>query len=252
MSRIRALLETKYEQFNTPSFIKTDPIQIPHSFTKKEDIEIAAFLVSTIAWGQRGTIIRNGFRLMELFEQAPHDFVCNSSQKEWDRLNSFVHRTFLPIDLHFFLDALRRLYKEHGGLESVFSAGFIQGSAFEAITHFRQVFMQWEPLARTEKHVANPAKGSAAKRINLFLMWMVRHDNRGVHFGLWPNIEQSNLMIPLDVHVARVARHLGLLKRRSNNWRAVEELTHALRQIDPHDPVRFDFSLFGLGLEKSF
>jgi uncharacterized protein (TIGR02757 family) len=248
---IRELLNLKYKEFNTRAFIKTDPVQIPHSFNKKEDIEISSFLTCTIAWGKRQMIIKNAFRLMNLMDNSPYDFLQNSSGKEWDMLGSFVHRTFQPIDLMYFLDALRRIYRDHGGLEEVFNAGYKNGGIFESLIEFRRVFMQWSPPERTNKHVSNPEKGSAAKRLNLFLMWMVRKDDIGVHFGLWPKISMADLIIPLDVHVGRVSRSLGLLTRSSNDWRAANELTSVLRQFDSDDPVKYDFSLFGMGLEKS-
>ncbi len=246
------MLEAKHLEYNTRSFIQTDPVQIPHSFHKKEDIEISSFLTCTIAWGQRKTIISNAFRLMKLMENSPHDFLINSSEKEWDRFGGFVHRTFQTSDLLYFLDALKRIYLDHGGLEMVFSDGLKDGGVFESIIYFRKVFMQWSSLARVNKHVSNPEKGSAAKRLNLFLMWMVRKDNIGVHFGLWPKFSPKNLIIPLDVHVGRVSRNLGLITRNANDWRAASELTSVLSKFDPEDPVKYDFSLFGMGLDQKF
>lgn len=248
---IKDLLEAKYVQFNTREFILTDPVQVPHRFSNKQDIEISSFLTCTIAWGNRRMIINNAFRLMNLLENNPHDFLAGSSTREWERLERFVHRTFQPGDLMYFLDALRRIYVDFGGLEMVFSEGYKNGGIYESLIHFRKIFMQWSPLQRVNKHVSNPEKGSAAKRLNLFLMWMVRRDDIGVHFGLWPQISQSELIIPLDVHVGRVSRHLGLLTRKANDWKAACELTGVLRGFDSVDPVKYDFSLFGMGLEKS-
>lgn len=249
---LRQLLDSTYKFYNKLDFIQTDPIQVPHSFERKEDIEISAFLTCTIAWGQRKTIISNAFRLMKLMDNSPFDFLKNSSGKEWDRFGGFVHRTFQTSDLLYFLDALKRVYNDHGGLEKVFSDGLQNGGVFEALIYFRKVFMQWDPLPRLNKHVSNPDKGSAAKRLNLFLMWMVRKDNIGVHFGLWNEFSPKDLIIPLDVHVGRVSRNLGLLARNSNDWRAAEELTVVLRAFDPEDPVKYDFSLFGMGQDQKF
>ncbi len=252
LNEIGKLLEVKYHEYNTREFIQTDPIQIPHLFHKKEDIEIASFLTCTIAWGQRKTIISNASQLMKLLDNSPHEFLEHSSVKDWEGLGRFVHRTFQPSDLLYFLDALKRIYTEHGGLEKVFADGYKNGGVYESLIYFRKVFMQWSPLIRVNKHVSNPEKGSAAKRLNLFLMWMVRKDNIGVHFGLWPNIFPKDLIIPLDVHVGQMSRNLGLLGRTANDWRAAMELTTVLRKFDPEDPVKYDFSLFGMGLNQKF
>ncbi len=249
---IGKLLEAKYRVYNTRDFILTDPVQVPHSFQIKEDIEIASFLTCTIAWGQRKTIISNAFRLMDLLENSPHEFLINSSEKEWSRFGKFVHRTFQAGDLLYFLDALKRIYLDHGGLEQVFTKGYSDGGVYESLIYFRKIFMQWSPLRRVNKHVSDPEKGSASKRLNLFLMWMVRKDSVGVHFGLWPKISSKDLIIPLDVHVGRVSRDLGLLNRKANDWRAASELTSILRKFDPEDPVKYDFSLFGMGMDKKF
>lgn len=245
---LRDYLESRYQLYHTEAFIDTDPLQIPHRFNRKEDIEISGFLTATIAWGQRATIIKSARKLMHLMDDAPHDFLTTGSHREWDRFQSFVHRTFQPADIHYFLDALRRIYVSEGGLESVFQTGYQGGGVFESICHFREVFLQWSPLIRSRKHVSDPARGSAAKRLNLFLMWMCRIDSLKIHFGLWKGISPSELIIPLDVHVGRVARDLGLLKRKQNDWRAASELTERLRIFDASDPTRFDFSLFGIGL----
>lgn len=252
LNEIRQLLEIKYKEYNNKNFILTDPIQIPWLFHKKEDIEIASFLTCTIAWGQRKTIITNAGRLMGMLDNSPHEFLLNSSSKDWENMGKFVHRTFQTSDLLYFLDALKRIYIEYGGLEKIFVDGYKKGGIFEALVYFRDIFMQWNPLNRVNKHVSNPAKGSAAKRLNLFLMWMVRNDNIGVHFGLWPEISPGDLIIPLDVHVGRVSRNLGLLSRKANDWKAAEELSNMLKKFDPDDPVKYDFSLFGMGLDQSY
>lgn len=245
---IRDLLETSYAAYHQRSFVDTDPVQIPHRYHLPADIEIAAFLTCTIAWGQRKTIIRNAGRLMDLLENEPHAFLTRSSRQEWSRFNQFVHRTFQPADLLYFLDALRQIYLAGQSLESLFVSGYRRGGIFEAIMHFRQDFLNWQPLPRTLRHVSDPSRGSAAKRLNLMLMWLCRQDDLGIHFGIWKDISPADLIIPLDVHVGRVARSWGLLSRRADDWRAALELTGRLREYDPHDPVRFDFSLFCTGL----
>lgn len=242
-------LDIQYELHHNRDFIKTDPIQIPHRFSLKEDIEIASFLSCTIAWGQRKSIINSANRMMELMDNSPYDFLIQHSQNEWTKFSGFVHRTFQPADMLYFLDALRRIYREYGGLEAVFAEGYSKGGVFEALSYFRDVFIQWNPLQRTLKHISDPRKGSAAKRLNLFLLWMCREDSAGIHFGLWDKIPSSELIIPLDVHVGRVARRLGLLERKSNDWKAAKELTTRLKEFDPDDPCRYDFSLFCTGLE---
>jgi len=249
--QLKDYLETRFELYHTRAFIESDPLQIPHRYSRKEDIEISGFLTSTLAWGRRKSIINSAERLMKLLDDSPADFIINSSQSEWIRFKSFVHRTFQPTDLNYFLDALRRIYLTEGGLEKIFMDGFKQNEIFGAIVNFRKVFLQWSPERRTLKHVSDPGKGSASKRLNLFLMWMVRPDNLNIHFGLWNQIPQSKLIIPLDVHVGRVARELGLLERKMNDWNAAIELTNMLRTFDPHDPVKYDFSLFGIGLYES-
>jgi len=246
------LLEAAYHEYNTRDFIQTDPVQVPHQFKLKEDIEISSFLTCTIAWGNRRMIISNASKLMLLMDNSPFEFLANSSGKEWTLLGKFVHRTFQGLDLLYFLDALKRIYIDYGGLEKVFSEGYNKGGIYESLIHFRRVFMQWSPPYRSGKHVSNPEKGSAAKRLNLFLMWMVRRDETGIHFGIWPEINKKDLIIPLDIHVGRVSRSLGLLNRKANDWKAAVELTGELRKFDPDDPVKYDFSLFGMGLNHKF
>ncbi len=250
ISNIKEFLNEKYNLYNRPSFIETDPIQVPHLFTKPEDIEIAAFLSATIAWGNRKMIIKNALRLMDAVEHAPYDFITNCTNFDLERIKTFKHRTFNGEDLAFFLKSLQNIYKNHGGLRSVFEDGFIDVKT--SFTKFREVFFSIDFPGRTGKHVPNVLKKSAAKRLNMFLMWMVRNDNRGVHFGLWDKIPRSELKLPLDVHTANVGRKLGLLKRKQNDWQAVEEITNSLREFDPEDPVKYDFALFGLGVFEKF
>lgn len=250
---LKSFLDEKYLLYNRPRFIETDPISIPRLFSRKEDIEIAGFLAATIAWGQRPTIIRNAKKLMDWMENRPFEFVRQSDETAFERFGEFVHRTFNGTDCRYFLHALREIYRNEGGLENLFTNGFkTGGNMLESIGHFRRKFLSYQPETRTEKHVANPLKGSSAKRINMFLRWMVRDDDTGVDFGLWNNIPPSALMMPLDVHSGNVARKLGLLKRKQNDWKAVDELTSRLREFDVTDPVKYDFALFGLGVFEKF
>ncbi len=250
-SELYELLELCHERYNRPDFISDDPVQIPHQFSLKEDIEISAFLTALIAWGRRDIIIRNAQRLMERLDGSPFAFVMQASEKEMGRLSDFVHRTFNGVDAVALLLALRRAYAQAGGLETIFVEGIRPQASDvgEAIVHARTYLTQTDYFpARTHKHLANPASGSSAKRINMFLRWMVRRDRRGVDFGLWANISPSLLLCPLDVHTGTVGRQLGLLSRTQNDWKATLELTAKLRQFSPEDPVKYDFSLFGLGV----
>lgn len=242
------LLNKKYEKYCSEEFIALDPVQIPHFFSKKEDIEIAGFLSASIAWGQRPVILKNAKKLMQLMEFDPYSFVVNHSPADRIGFNDFRHRTMMSIDILFFLKSLQHIYKNHGGLEEVFTKGYKAGGIKQAIIEFHKVFFEIEHPERTRKHISNPAQNSAAKRLNMFLRWMVRKDASGIDFGIWKNISTADLMLPLDVHTAKNARLLGLLKRKSNDWRAVEEVTTSLKQFDPLDPVKYDFVLFGMGV----
>ncbi len=245
------LLEEKASFYNNPLFIETDPISIPHRFSKKEDIEIAGFLSATLAWGQRVTIINKGRELMSRMDNAPCDFVCNAAADEIESFVSFVHRTFQGDDCMYFIHALQKIYMFHGGLEMVFNAGYLPNHNIkESITHFREVFFSFEHLPRTQKHVPDPLKNSASKRLNMYLRWMVRHDDKGVDFGLWKGLNPTDLLCPLDLHSGKIARRLGLLIRKQDDWNAVEELTANLRTFDPTDPVKYDFALFGTGVNE--
>ena len=246
---IKELLEEKVIQYNKPKFIESDPIQIPHRYTLKEDIEIAAFLTATISWGNRKMIIKNAQQLMELMGNSPYDYVMESDPTEHI---SFVHRTFNATDLRYFIRSLRNIYTCHGGLETVFSKNTDDYSIQSSIHYFKKIFFELEHPKRTQKHVSDPYKGSAAKRINMFLRWMVRHDNTGVDFGIWKSISPSILSCPLDVHSGNVARKLGLLARKQNDAKALKELDDQLRKMDPYDPVKYDFALFGLGVFEKF
>jgi len=251
-AELKSFLDEKVEQYNAPSFIPHDPIQIPHRFSLSEDIEIASFLTATIAWGQRVTIINNANRLMAWMDESPADFILHHKPIERSPFDQFVHRTFNGDDAVFFLASLQNIYKNHGGLRQVFVDGFKKGDAGVAISHFREVFFGVDHLKRSQKHVSNPAKGSSAKRLNMFLRWMVRKDTKGVDFGLWNKIPTSKLMLPLDVHTGNVSRKLGLLKRKQSDWKSVEELTANLRKFDAEDPIKYDFALFGLGAMEKF
>jgi len=249
---VKDLLEQKCNQFNSINFIENDPILIPHMFSKKEDIEIAGFLAATIAWGNRKSIITNGKKLIDLMGNAPHEFILNYSASDLKQFNGFVHRTFNSADCTFFIKSLRHIYQKHKGLEMAFAKGLKPNDADvkNAIIHFRELFLETRHLQRTEKHISNPDKNSSSKRLCMFLRWMVRHDNKGVDFGIWKGIKPSQLCLPLDVHTGNVSRKLGLLDRTQNDWKAVEEVTQMLRTFDSKDPVKYDFALFGLGVSK--
>ena len=251
MSDLANLLEKKSLQYNSPNFIPADPISIPHRFTKKEDIEISGFLTALISWGRRDLIIRNASNLMQLMGNQPYEFITNCGQSELKKVTGYYYRTFNSDDLLFLVNALKNVYLHEGGLERLATDGFnIQGKVIGGIMGIRHGLLKYDHLKRSEKHLANPETGSAAKRINMFFRWMVRNDNRGVDFGLWKGIPPVALMCPLDLHSGRVARMLGLLRRKQNDWKAVEELTANLRKLDPQDPVKYDFALFGLGVNE--
>ena len=253
IKHIRELLENRFQMYNRATFVASDPICVPHQFTSREDREVAGFLVATISWGNRKSIIANGLRLMQCMDFAPHDFIRNFSEKDLLRFDGFIHRTFNVVDLGCFLFSLKNIYANHGGMEALFYKGLAEGQDMkQGITNFRKVFFEIPHPGRSRKHVSNPETGSAAKRLNMFLRWMVRRDEQGVDFGIWKSISPQMLYCPLDVHSGRVARKLGLLKRKQDDWKAVEELTANLRLIDPEDPVRFDYALFGLGVFERF
>ena len=251
-AELKDFLDAKVIQYNNPKFIESDPIQIPHEFNKKEDIEIAGFLTATISWGNRKSIINNANRLMELLDNSPYDFVMNHQESDLEKLQPFVHRTFNGKDCIQFIKSLQNIYSNHNGLEAVFAKHAKQISLQDSISKFKTVFFEIEHLQRTQKHVSDPLKKSAAKRINMFLRWMVRNDYTGVDFGIWKSISPSLLSCPLDVHSGNVARKLGLLKRKQNDAKALLELDTALRKLDAKDPVKYDFALFGLGVFENF
>ncbi len=250
MHSLHQLLEEKYLLYNRPDFIINDPVSIPHLFSKKENIEISGFITATIAWGQRCTILKNARKLIWLMDGDPFSFIIDASEKEISMLD-LCHRTFNSSDLHYFIHALKNIYLKHGGLELLFSTLYDQHHDIkQCLISFHQVFFELPHLSRTEKHVADVGKNASAKRLNMFLRWMIRNDDHGVDFGIWRGIPPSALYMPLDVHTGNVARNLGLLSRKQSDWKAVEELTDKLRQFDPADPIKYDFALFGMGLHK--
>ncbi|MFT4830372.1 MAG: hypothetical protein ACI815_000006 [Psychroserpens sp.] len=251
-TELKEFLDAKVVQYNRPEFLESDPIRIPHLFTLKEDIEISGFLTATIAWGNRKSIIANAQKMMELMDHAPHDFIKNHQEDDLDRLQHFVHRTFNGEDLVHFVKSLNHIYQNRGGLEGVFMNNIHKKSIQPTISKFKEVFFEIPHPLRTTKHVSDPLKGSAAKRINMYLRWMVRDNTTGVDFGLWKDIPTAILSCPLDVHSGNVARKLGLLQRKQNDAKALAELDHSLRKLDSKDPVKYDFALFGLGVFEKF
>lgn len=249
---MRDFLDEKVVLYNNPSFIELDPVQIPHMYTAKEDVELAGFLSATISWGNRKAIIKGARKMMDLMGNAPHDFIMSHDQTQLDRLGAYVYRTFNGTDLTFFITSLRHIYAEKGGLEGIFNAYQGEDSLQDAIHHLKQIFFSIEHPPRTRKHLPDPHGGSAAKRVNMFLRWMVRRDKCGVDFGLWQDIPPGILSCPLDLHTGNVARKLGLIDRKQNDAKALGQLDESLRKLDAVDPVKYDFALFGLGIFEDF
>lgn len=248
---LKEFLDEKVNQFNTVAFIEPDPVSVPHRYSLKEDIEIASFMASSIAWGNRKMITKNGHRMMDLLGDSPYDFVMSHQEHQLERLDTFVHRTFNGEDFKYFIKALKHIYTNHDGLESIFIKHQTVDSLQLAIHALHQIFFEIEHPQRTRKHVADPMKGSVAKRINMNLRWLCRKDNKGVDLGIW-DISPAKLSCPLDVHSGNVARKLGLLNRKNNDMKALYELDKSLRELDPIDPVKYDFALFGLGIFEKF
>ena len=248
---VKDFLDFKVNQYNNHAFIEFDPISIPHQFSIKEDIEISAFLTATISWGNRKAILKAANELMCLMGNSPFDFIMNSNSNQISRLLKYYYRTFHGSDLGYFILSLKNIYENHGGLELIFSNNS-NDTLHDSITSFRSIFFELPHLDRTRKHVSNPDSGSAAKRLHMMLRWLVRKDNKGVDFGIWKEISPSCLSIPLDLHSGNTARKLGLLKRKSNDLKAVIELDQVLREFDPNDPVKYDFALFGMGAEEKW
>ena len=249
---IKSFLDYKADIYENENFIEEDPISIPHLFSKKEDIEISGFITATISWGQRKTIIKNARQIMEMMDLSPFDFIKNHSKMDLKPLSRFVHRTFNGTDLVFFILSLKNIYKNHGGLEKLFIPNNINDNMSKAINQMKSIFFSISHKHRTRKHISDPLKGSAAKRINMFLRWMVRSNRKKVDFELWKSISPSQLSCPLDVHTGRVARKLKILNRNQNDYKATVELDSYLKKINPKDPVKYDFALFGLGTFEDF
>ena len=250
-NQLKEFLDKKVDQYNQPSFIKDDPISIPHLFTKQQDIEIAAFFASIFAWGNRTTIIQKSKELMHLMQMQPYEFCITKNPERLKQLLPFKHRTFKTTDLLYFIEFLQHHYSKHSSLETAFT---MHGDTVEQmLTGFHHYFFSLEDVPpRTRKHISTPEKKSTCKRLNMFLRWMVRKDNKGVDFGIWKKISPSQLICPIDLHVARVSRHFNLLKRKQTDWQAALELTSNLREFDKDDPVKYDFALFALGVAEKF
>ncbi|MFZ4543014.1 MAG: TIGR02757 family protein [Saprospiraceae bacterium] len=250
MTDLKSFLDESVVRFNVSGFVAADPISIPHRFDKLQDIEIMAFWVAMLAWGQRKSIINSANNLCQLMDYAPHDFILNHQEIDRKRFLDFKHRTFQATDTLYFLEFLQQYYRKYDSLETAFSSSLTKADLHveNALIGFHNLFFSLDEYPeRTRKHIATPERKSTCKRLNMFLRWMVRKDNNGVDFGLWNDIKPSQLLMPLDVHVERVARNLGLIQRKQTDWLTVLELTENLRQFDPIDPVKYDFALFGLG-----
>ena len=252
LKELKDFLDEKVAQYNNPTFIELDPIQIPHSYTRKEDIEISGFLSATISWGNRTSIVKNAKRMLAYMGDSPYEFILNHNEQHLKNMDGFVHRTFNLVDLLTFIEGLKHLYKHKNGLEGIFVKYQTHDSLQPAIHELKKEFFNIPHLERTRKHLPDPMTGSAAKKINMYLRWMIRQDNAGVDFGIWKKIPQSVLSCPLDVHSGNVARKLGLLNRKQNDAKAVQELDGVLRQMDCNDPVKYDFALFGLGIFEKY
>lgn len=249
---LKSFLDEKVELYNNPKFIESDPIQIPHLYSLKEDIEIAGFLTATIAWGNRKMIIKNAHQMMHLMGNAPYDFVMSHNEDNLEQLENFVHRTFNGTDFVAFIKGLRHIYRNHKSLENAFSMNQEKDSMQKSISEFKKLFFQIPHQSRTQKHISDPLNNSAAKRLNMMLRWFCRKDTKGVDLGIWESISPALLSCPLDVHSGNVARKLGLLTRNQNDAKALLELDKSLRLLDPNDPVKYDFALFGLGVFEGF
>ncbi|WP_209331529.1 TIGR02757 family protein [Lunatimonas salinarum] len=253
--QLRDFLDAKEREFNQSDFIPLDPISVPHRYSKKQDIEIAGFFAATLAWGQRKTIIQKSLELLERMDHSPHEFMLHHQERDLLPFLSFKHRTFNDIDTLYFIAFLSHLYRNQQSLEDAFTIAWSEDVDVmeRLLTNFHNYFFSLDSApSRTKKHVATPIRKSACKRINMFLRWMVREDTRGVDFGIWKRIRPYQLVCPCDLHVDRVARKLGLITRKQTDWLTAKELTANLRLLDPKDPVRYDFALFGLGIIEKF
>ena len=249
---LKDFLDEKSLKYESKSFIKDDPILIPHQFSNQKDIEVSAFLTSVISWGNRKSIINSSKKIIDYMDGSPHDFIINHSSKDLSKTNRSIHRTFNLIDLNYFIRSLKNIYIEYGGIEHILSNNENGENLQERISSFKEIFFSLDYPDRTKKHLPSPLDGSSAKRFNMFLRWMVRTSERGVDFGLWTKIDRSELSLPLDVHTGRIARDLGLLTRKLNDHKSVKEIDSKLREMDPIDPVKYDYALFGLGVYENF
>ena len=249
---LKEFLDEKAEFYQQKEFIQTDPIIIPHEYDNKLDIEISGFLISIISWGNRKSIINSGYKIINLLEYSPYDFIINHSDQDLKRIKGSIHRTFNSEDLIYFIKSLKNIYTNYNGLEGIISNKKNGNNLQERISIFKKIFFELDSPERTKKHLPDPLNGSAAKRFNMFLRWMVRSNNKGIDFGIWKSISASQLSCPLDIHTGNTARKLGLLKRNQNDSLAVNELDLKLRKMDKNDPVKYDFALFGLGVNEKF
>jgi len=250
---LKLFLEEKYLQYNNASFINCDPVSIPHMFSDPLNREIAGFLAATIAWGRRDLILRSSNILIEKMDGNPYKFIISADQDDMERISGFVHRTFNGTDCRYFVQGLKHIYTSYNSMEDVILEGMRSGGSLrDGLDNLRKIFFSLPHAVRNEKHFADVKGGAAGKRLNMFLRWMVRRDDRGVDFGIWKRIDPAMLYIPLDIHSGNTARKLGLLRRKINDWKAVEELTAVLREFDPADPVKYDFALFGIGVFEGF
>jgi uncharacterized protein (TIGR02757 family) len=254
VTRLKNLLDEKVRLYNQPSFISGDPIVVPHSFTKKQDVEIAGLFAAMLAWGNRTSIINNCRKLMGWMDSAPHDFILNHKDTDLKKMLGFAHRTFNATDLLYFIDLLQYHYRQHNSLEDAFAPEkkYVHDTVEQALVHFHNYFFSIEHPDRTRKHISTPQRKSACKRINMYLRWMVRKDKHGVDFGIWKKISPAQLVCPLDVHVARVAQRLGLIENDKSNWQNALQLTYHLRELNPKDPAVYDYALFGLGMAERY
>ena len=249
LEEMRELLERLHDRYNNEDFIEADPISVPHSFVNPVDREVAGFLAATIAWGNRRAIVKSAHRMMRYMDNAPEDFVRNATEGDMEYLRTYVHRTFNGVDFQDFVRGLRHILAEWGSVGNYFETRYEQhGDLRPVLSDFRRDFFSVEHDSHSEKHLSSIDKGAACKRLCMYLRWFVRRDDRGVDFGLWQRIPMSALYMPLDIHTGRMGRNLGLLSRKQSDWKAVEELTASLRELSAEDPVRYDYSLFGLGI----
>ena len=247
---LRDLLEHLHDKYNQPEFIEPDPISIPHSFSDRHDREVAGFMAATIAWGNRKAIVKSAARMMQYMDDSPADFVRNASASELAHLQSYVHRTFNGQDFTDFVLAIRGITERWGGIGEFFEQNYVATQSIpQVLSLFRKEFFSIEHNPHCEKHLSSIDKGAACKRLNMYLRWFVRRDDRGVDFGLWEKIPMSALYLPLDVHTGNMGRALGLLTRKQSDWKATDEITRSLREFCSDDPVRYDYSLFGAGID---